>query len=114
MGRRRPSRVSAYPTRRAFSTTLRFNYFGKVSSTESNTDPARKQTFAGKWLTDLDFAYSFTQWVTLHVGGNNIFDEFPDENIESNSFNGIFVYPRRTAPFGFNGGYYYLNAVFNF
>ena len=32
----------------------------------------------------------------------------------SNSFNGIFVYPRRTAPFGFNGGYYYLRLGFNF
>ena len=48
------------------------------------------------------------------AGGTNIFDTFPDENIRSNSFIGIFVYPRRTAPFGFNGGYYYVSASFEF
>ena len=101
-------------TRRAFATTLRFNYFGSVSSTESNTDPARKQVFGGKWITDLDIAYTFKNGITLHLGANNLFDVYPDENIPSNSFNGIFVYPRRTAPFGFNGGYYYLNANFRF
>lgn len=101
-------------TRGAWSTVVRFNYFGSVTSTESNTDPARKQTFGGKWLTDLDVAYTFDMGLTLHLGANNIFDVFPDKNIASNSFNGIFVYPRRTAPFGFNGGYYYLNASFKF
>jgi iron complex outermembrane receptor protein len=101
-------------TRGSWSGMLRFNYFGSVASTESNTDPARKQVFGGKWITDLDIAYTFSRGITLHVGGNNIFDVFPDENIASNSFNGIFVYPRRTAPFGFNGGYYYMNASFKF
>jgi len=101
-------------TRGQWSAVLRFNYFGSVASTESNTDPARKQTFGGQWLTDLDFAYTFDMGLTLHVGANNMFDVFPDKNIASNSFNGIFIYPRRTAPFGFNGGYYYLNASFKF
>ena len=93
---------------------MRANYFGKVASTESSSDPARKQVFSGKWLTDLDFSWRLSGNFKLHVGANNIFDEFPDRNIPSNSFNGIFVYPRRTAPFGFNGGHFYLRAVFEF
>jgi iron complex outermembrane receptor protein len=101
-------------TRGPLAATLRFNYFGKVASTESNTDPARKQVFGGKWLTDLNVAWRFDNGLTISGGANNIFDQFPDENIPSNSFNGIFVYPRRTAPFGFNGGYYYLAATFEF
>ncbi|MEE8277372.1 MAG: ligand-gated channel protein, partial [Thermoanaerobaculia bacterium] len=97
-----------------FSGLLRFNYFGKVASTESASDPARKQVFDAAWLTDLDLSYKFANGLTFHVGGNNIFDEFPDKNIASNSFNGIFVFPRRTAPFGFNGGYYYSRVTFEF
>ncbi len=94
-------------TRGPWSGLIRFNYFGKVASTESTSDPARKQIFGGKWLTDVDLSYAFGNGLTWHIGGNNVFDEFPDVNIPSNSFNGIFVYPRRTAPFGFNGGYFY-------
>ena len=94
--------------------TLRFNYFGKVASTESNTDPSRKQVFGGKWITDLNVFWRFDNGLTVSGGAANIFDQFPDENIPSNSFNGIFVYPRRTAPFGFNGGYYYVAASFEF
>jgi iron complex outermembrane receptor protein len=97
-----------------FSLMTRFNYFGKVASTESASDPARKQVFGGKWLADIDFSWEFGNGITWHIGGNNIFDEFPDENIASNSFGGIFVYPRRTAPFGFNGGYYYSRFSFEF
>ncbi len=97
-----------------FSVMTRFNYFGKVASTESASDPARKQVFDAKWLTDIDFSWEFGNGLTWHIGGNNVFDEFPDENIASNSFNGIFVYPRRTAPFGFNGGYYYSRLSFEF
>ncbi len=93
---------------------VRVNKFGAVQSTESASDPSRKQTFTGKWLTDVEFSWRFTDGLRLAVGGNNVFDEFPDENIPSNSFNGIFVYPRRTAPFGFNGGYWYGRLSFDF
>ena len=99
--------LSARYSKGDFSGIVRANYFGKVASTESASDPARKQVFAGKWLTDLDLSWRFADNFKLHVGANNLFDTYPDENILSNSFNGIFVYPRRTAPFGFNGGYYY-------
>ncbi len=110
---RRRSRTStttspARYSKGAFSGIVRVNYFGKVASTESTTgDPAFKQTFSAKWLTDVDLSFRFGGGFKLHVGANNLFDEYPDPNIASNSFNGIFVYPRRTAPFGFNGGYYY-------
>ncbi len=97
-----------------FSVLARANYFGKVAYTESNSDPARKQTLSGKWIADVDFSYSFAKGIRWHIGANNVFDEYPDENIPSNSFNGIFVYPRRTAPFGFNGGYYYSRISFEF
>jgi iron complex outermembrane receptor protein len=90
-----------------FSAMLRFNKFGAVASTESNSDPTAFQVFSGKWLTDLDLSYSFGNGISVAIGANNLLDVYPDKNIDRNSFNGIFVYPRRVAPFGFNGGYYY-------
>lgn len=93
---------------------LRFNFFGEVAATESATDSQRNQVFGGKWITDLELSYKLPSGVKFHVGANNLFDVFPDENIPANSFNGIFVYPRRTAPFGFNGGYYYTRIGIEF
>ncbi len=49
----------------------------------------------------------------LHVGGNNIFDEEPDENIAANNFGGIFPFNRRTTPFGYNGGFYYVRLTYS-
>ena len=93
---------------------LRTNYFGQVASTESNTDPARKQTFGAKWLTDISISYILKKGIKWTIGADNVFDITPDQNNSSDSFNGIFVYNRRTAPFGFNGGFYYskLNIKF--
>lgn len=94
-----------------WSAGLRLNKFGAVTSRESATDDASQQTFGGKWITDVDLAYRFARGLKITIGANNVFDVFPDENIERNSFNSIFVYPRRTAPFGFNGGYYYARLA---
>ncbi len=106
--------LSAKYTRAPFAVLARANYFGKVASTESNTDPTALQVFSAKTIVDLDFSYKFTDNVRWHVGANNVFDEYPDEQIARNDFNGIFVYPRRTAPFGFNGGYYYTRLSLEF
>ncbi len=101
--------------REAFACNLRFNYFGSVKTVESNDPNAgRDQVHSGKTLTDLNFSYTIRKSFTLKLGGNNIFDVKPDEQIAVNSFNGIFPYSRRTAPFGFNGAVYYLNMGYVF
>lgn len=100
--------------RGGLSAVLSNRYFGEVSSTESNTDTSRDQTFDGKWLTDLEVEYAFDNGVALALGGNNVFDIYPDEQLPANSFNGIFPYPRRTAPFGFNGAFWYARASFTY
>jgi iron complex outermembrane receptor protein len=98
-----------------FAVMTRVNYFGKVASTESTTgNPDSKQVFRAKWLTDIDFSWEFGNGITWHVGGNNVFDEFPDESFPQTRSNVTFIYPRRTAPFGFNGGYYYSRFSFEF
>ena len=89
---------------------LRTIRFGEVTN-RNNSDPTRDQTFGAEWITDLDLSYRLTDRLTFAVGGNNIFDVFPDENIPRNSFNGIFVY-NGVSPFGFNGAYYYSRLSF--
>jgi len=93
---------------RHWRSNLRFNYFGSVKTVESASDPSRDQVHGGEWLTDLDVGYELTRSFSVSVGAQNLFDVTPDAQIAANSFEGIFPYSRRTAPFGFNGGYYYL------
>jgi iron complex outermembrane receptor protein len=96
-----------------FSGLLRFNKFGSVKSVESPSSPNLDQTYSGKWLTDLELSYNIYKGISIAAGGTNIFDVYPDKNKEEISFNGIFIYPRRVAPFGFMGGFYYARLIFN-
>jgi iron complex outermembrane receptor protein len=106
--------LSAAYDRDQFNIVAKANWFGPVSSAESASDPSLDQEFSGKWLVDLEAGWAFTDSIKLVVGANNIFDTTPDENIEANSFGGIFPYNRRTTPFGFNGGFYYGRLVMQF
>ncbi len=87
------------------------------------------QTFGGKWLTDVQVDYKFDMGLKLAIGANNLFDVYPDLNnigqarggmLYDSTGNlivdspGVFQYSRRSAPFGFNGGHYYLRASFEF
>ncbi len=97
---------------------------GACTGSESDT-----QTFSAKWLVDLQIDYRFDRGVTLSVGANNLFDQTPDENLIGQSRGGrivdqagnvivdspgVFAFSRRSAPFGFNGGYYYARVGIDF
>ncbi|MDH3563600.1 MAG: TonB-dependent receptor, partial [Gammaproteobacteria bacterium] len=92
-------------------------------------DGGNRQVFGAKTLLDAQFRYHFGNRLSLKIGGNNITDEVPDQNMVGQSRSGIivdgagnvvvdtpgvFVFSRRSAPFGFNGAYYYVGADFNF
>jgi iron complex outermembrane recepter protein len=66
---------------------------------------AADQTFAAKWLTDAELAYRFGKQ-TLAFGVENLFNVFPDPNIQVTTNRGTRTFPRN-APFGFNGRYLY-------
>lgn len=88
-----------------------------------------KQTFGAKYLTDASLSVDVGKMGTFKVGANNLFDVKPDKNtigqarygtIYDHEGNlivdspGVFTYSRRSAPFGFNGGYYYLAYEYSF
>ncbi|WP_137220803.1 TonB-dependent siderophore receptor [Shewanella sp. MEBiC00475] len=93
-----------------FTTNLRFSYFGDYtigySSSEVNYD--------AKWTTDISTRYQATDSLAVTLGVQNLFDTYPEKRPEDNNFNGIFVYPLTNTPFGFNGGYYYLDLRYTY
>jgi iron complex outermembrane receptor protein len=113
---------------------VRASYFGNVkafstglSAADSNVkcDAANRcvQTFRGKALTDLTVSYAFTEQFSLSVGGNNIFDIYPDKwkntrdgaaGQAASYSDGQTPYTRNANQFGFNGAYYYVTANVKF
>ena len=111
----------------AWEFTLRENYFGSVSG--EGFTPGLKETWGGKWLTDVAVGYNFTDKIRLTVGANNVFDVYPDKwdagiidpnnpgfgGPNGNPFPALgFIYGWETMPFGMNGGYYYAKMDFSF
>ena len=82
-----------------------------------------RQEYSAKYLTDLRLGYQ-VGFGKISVGANNLFNVTPDEadnegarsgrlldsqgNLIVDSPTGVFRYSRRSAPFGINGGFYYL------
>ena len=102
-----------------FSAFLALHHYGEYTVTEGSGD---RQTYGAKQLTDLRLGYSLG-FGRLSIGANNLFDVTPDENEIGQARGGtiidpmgnvivdspgVFTYSRRSAPFGFNGGFYYV------
>jgi iron complex outermembrane receptor protein len=100
----------------------RVNYFGEYTVEEGNGD---RQTFGSKTFPDLMVEYNFgDSGFSLQLGANNVTDTTPDKNLIGQARGGsipgivdspgVFTFSRRAAPFGFNGGYWYLKANYRF
>lgn len=105
--------------------TLAVHRYGKYTV----IDGSQRQTFGSEYLTDVNLNVRMGRVGTLKIGANNLFDVKPDRNKIGQSRSGtiydhdgstivdspgVFTYSRRAAPFGFNGGYYYLAYEYAF
>lgn len=100
----------------------RLNYYGDYTVQEGN---GSRQTFGSEIFPDIMVEYNFndTGW-GMQVGANNFTDTTPDRNLIGQSragsipnivdSPGVFTYSRRAAPFGFNGGYWYVKGIYRF
>ncbi len=109
-----------------WSIVARLNQFGAYSVCEGSCDSEQnKQRFGAKVLADVQLNYAILgSGLKLSIGANNLFNTYPDTNeigqaragtiagIVSSA--GVFQYSRRSAPFGFNGGYWYARATYSF
>ncbi|MBL4837606.1 MAG: TonB-dependent receptor [Kordiimonadaceae bacterium] len=109
-----------------WAVVTRVGHYGAYTVCEGSCDTASNvQTFSAKWLADIQLNYRFPEsGLKVTVGANNLFDTTPDLNLigqdRAGSIAGIvdsigvFQYSRRSAPFGFNGGYWYVRATYSY
>jgi iron complex outermembrane receptor protein len=110
--------VSANYALGAFGATARTQRYGEVTvagTTPTNATGTLDQTFGAKWLTDFSLSYTLRSHLGITVGADNVFDVYPDRNLNPGdpktgnggiSNFGIFPY-NGISPFGFNGRFVY-------
>ena len=97
---------------RNFGANAHTSRFGKHFVAQPQTSGALDQWFGAKWITDASVSYKFFQRLDLTVGGNNIFNVYPDTVITPNQTRGIYKYSGQ-SPFGINGAYYYARVGYD-
>lgn len=89
-----------------FSVLVRGNYCSSFAA----QDGGLSQRFSGELVFDLEATYSFNEQVSLTVGAQNVFDNYPERDERGGIYPstvGLFagnIYPD-FSPFGFNGGF---------
>lgn len=86
---------------------FRNEHFGTV--TKDGFPFGEVQKHNAKVVTDVAFSYDFTKAFSLSLGANNIFDVFPDKQVYSNSYFGVFKYA--PVQMGTTGTFFFLKAL---
>jgi len=102
----------------AWGALARVTRYGAVydQSFDSNApvvDGASAQRFGANWSTDLELTYRFTPHASVAVGGNNVFDRYPDRTYAGSTLGGALPYDY-VAPIGINGAFYYARLAVTF
>jgi iron complex outermembrane receptor protein len=82
----------------------RVSYFGAWFDAEDG------QTYQGKPIVDLEGSYPVRGNLTLALGGQNVFNTYPQENPTAAA--GLGNRYSQFTPFGFNGAYWYLRLQY--
>ena len=102
----------------AWGVTARATRYGAVydqsyDSAAPIVDGASAQRFGANWFTDLALSYRVTRNATLALGGNNVFDRYPDRSDAGNTLGGALPYDY-VVPIGMNGAFYYGRLAVTF
>lgn len=97
--------------------TLGSTRFGSVTWMHGS-DPAKDQTFAAKFVTDLSIGYQLSESSRLNMSINNLLDVYPDPintmGDPVTDLGGRFLYPWEVNQFGFMGRMYLLSLNYQF
>ena len=96
-------------TANALSFNIHAQRYGAVGFRGSAANSSLDQTFSPKWISDVSLSYSMPRNARITIGADNVFDVYPDLQIQGNSNSGIFMY-NGISPFGFNGRFLYVRA----
>ena len=97
----------------------RLHFFDGFRSFPADVEPWGFRS-GERWLMDIEASYTFLnvpfmQAVTLAAGAENVFDQYPRRvPYEGGGGSGVGMKYSEASPFGFNGGFYYLRAGFEF
>jgi len=94
-----------------FNLNLRQTRFGKYTIVQNAV--ANDRSYGAEWITDVELSYKVLKSVTLAIGSNNLFNNYPDANGIFNATTGAGQYPG-TSPIGFTGGSYYGRIQWDF
>ncbi|MEM9749715.1 MAG: TonB-dependent receptor [Pseudomonadota bacterium] len=101
-------------TNGTLNTLLRATRFGGVTRDfdfgGGFPDPQR---YAAEWSIDSEIGYQVTGKWLVAIGGENLFDNYPDLSSSDNNFFGNLPYDV-VQPIGFNGRYVYARTKFDF
>jgi iron complex outermembrane receptor protein len=95
---------------------LRFNYYGSWSTTGglfSPGDASDASEYGSEILVDLEARFNISETFTVALGGDNIFDTYPDDE-QDGVFQFLGVIHSVTSPFGFNGASWYIRGTASF
>ncbi len=100
-------------TYKEVSALARANYYGPVFYRPDQTE--NDEEFGAKVLFDLDIRYLVNKTVSISIGGDNIFNTFPDRQTKPDNISfGRFLYSRNVSQFGQNGAFYYAKLELTF
>ncbi|MEP7186236.1 MAG: TonB-dependent receptor [Rhodanobacter sp.] len=84
--------------------------YGRIT-TYGSSSYLDDQVYSHKWLVDLAVNYNLESW-TFTVGGDNVFNTYPDKTRQDSDQNGAFPYSS-SSPFGFQGAYVYGKVMYH-
>ena len=90
----------------------RWNLLGRGRYYSSWHDSEDSRTYGDEFLVDFEVNYSLTNRITLTAGGQNVFDNYPDENPTSAATTGNKY--GQFCPFGFDGAFWYGKLGYSF
>ncbi|WP_444943615.1 TonB-dependent receptor plug domain-containing protein [Microbulbifer sp. ZKSA006] len=99
-----------------FEGYLRFNRYAGWESTSGlfgDGNASDTYSYGSEILVDIEATFTLYENYKLSLGGENIFDEMPDDE-QDPTLRFLGVRHALTSPFGFNGGYWYLRASADF
>ncbi len=105
-----------YDTGGLFAGHVRANHYGSWESTGglfSPGDASDASSYGSEILIDLEARFRFADRYEFAIGGENVFDTFPDDELDG-VLQFLGVTSSLTSPFGFNGGHWYARIAVDF
>ena len=105
-----------YDTDRMFSGYVRFNHYGGWGDSGgqiASSDASEAVSYGSEVLVDLEANFQINDVFRVAVGGENVFDTYPDD--DGHFVSGLLgIKYSLTSPFGFNGAFWYARLAADF